>query len=96
MPGGKAKAERHANEHRPGRWDPRGAGGLLSGLSINLLTQPPPEVPITLQVIFLSYCEVIMCSPYEIHIICVWPPLPLKGCEGHHFKINLLGVLSIC
>lgn len=21
---------------------------------------------------------------------------PAKGCEGHHFKINLLGVLSIC
>lgn len=26
--------------------------------------------------IFLSYWEVIMCSTYEIHIICVWPPLP--------------------
>lgn len=52
---------------------------------INLLTQPPAEVPITLQVIFLSYCEVIMCSRYEIHIICVWPPLLLKGCEGAPF-----------
>lgn len=61
-----------------------GPGGEPSGVRVGaprvegtLAARPSPAVLLTQQVeIFLSHWEVIVCSTYEIHIICVWPPLP--------------------